>query len=390
MADTVTVEKLVYGGEGLSRLNGKVLLTPLVLPGETVTVEQRDKLHSRLLRVDQPAPERVKAPCPYFGACGGCHYQHAPYEFQLEQKISILREVLQRVGKLEPPEEIDVVRGPEWNYRNRVQLHVENEQVGFRQLGSHSLCAITHCPISSPKLNEAIDALSEMVKERRFPTFVEGIEFFTNETEIQVNILQSSRPVAKHFFEWCAERIPGVVPGALQYGSFRVSGRSFFQVNRFLVEALIDAAIGEAKGRTALDLYAGVGLFTLPLKDRFETVTAVESGAASLDDLRWNAQRAGADIEAVKSSVDEYLSTLESAPDLVLADPPRDGLGKSAVRHLLRLRPARLHLVACDPATLARDLAHLVQGGYRIERMTMVDLFPQTYHLETLVHLTLQ
>lgn len=389
LTDTVQIEKLVYGGAGLARIEGRVVLAPLVLPGEVVIIEPVDKLHARLLQIDQPAPERVAPPCPYFGSCGGCHYQHAPYAFQTEQKLAILREVLQRVGKFEPPAPIQLISGPDWNYRNRVQLHIEGQRIGFRQLGSHALCAITHCPISSPKLNEAIGALAEMVKEHRFPAFVQSIELFTNETEVQVNVLEATKPVARHFFDWCAERIPGFVPGALQYGEFRVSGRSFFQVNRFLVDALVEAAIGETSDAEALELYAGVGLFTLALAKRFRHVAAVESGAAAADDLLLNTQRAGADVAVIRASVDEYLAGLTETPAFVLADPTRAGLGKATVTHLLRLKPARIHLIACDPSTLARDLRELLGGGYRIERMILIDLFPQTYHIETVVHLNL-
>lgn len=144
MTETLQIEKLVYGGSGLARVEGRVILTPLVLPGEVVTAEPVDKLHARLLSIEQPAAERVAPPCPYFGTCGGCHYQHAPYAYQLQQKVTILREVLQRVGKWDAPTNIEVISGHEWNYRNRVQLHIENGRIGYRQLGSHALCAITH------------------------------------------------------------------------------------------------------------------------------------------------------------------------------------------------------------------------------------------------------
>lgn len=388
MAHTLHIEKLVYGGSGLSRLDGRVILTPLVLPGETVVAEPVDQLHAQLLRVEQSADDRVSAPCPYFGVCGGCHYQHAPYEYQLKQKEMILREVLTRIGKIEPPETIEVISGPEWAYRNRVQLHIDGDRIGYRQLGSHELCPITHCPISSPKLNEVIAVLNTMVRDARFPRFVRTLELFTNETDVQINVVDSTRRVARHFFEWCAGEIAGFVPGPLEYSGFRVSGQSFFQVNRFLAEPLVQASIGDAVGDHVYDLYAGVGLFSLPLSERFEQVTAVESGSAAVRDLQFNAERAGRAVAVIRASVDDYLAALDPPLPFVLADPPRSGLGRTAVRHLLRLRPERLHIVACDPSTLARDLRLLLDAGYRITRMVLVDLFPQTYHLETVVHLT--
>jgi 23S rRNA (uracil1939-C5)-methyltransferase len=385
MPDLITIEKLVYGGDGLARIDGRVVLTPFVLPGEQASVEQQDELHARLVSIEHPAMERVEPGCPYFGTCGGCHYQHASYEYQLEQKVAILREVMRRVGKFEAPTRIPVISGPEWKYRNRSQFHIRGGRLGYLKTGSHELVPIEKCPISSPMLNECIAALNDMLRDRRFPQFVKEIEVFTNETETQLNVLQTDRHVARSFFDWAADRIPGYVDGPLTYQGFRVSYKSFFQVNRFLVEQLVEAALGDAAGERAVDLYAGVGLFSWPMMSRFERVTGVESSAAAVGDLIHNVPKA----EAVRSSVDEYLSVQVDAPDFVLADPPRSGLGKHAVRHLLRIKPKRIHIVACDPSTLARDVAQLLAAGYQLEHMILVDLFPQTYHLETIARLSL-
>ncbi len=393
----VTIEKLVYGGEGLARLNGQVVLAPLVLPGERATVETLEAkpglVRAKLVELQETSGDRVEARCPYFGRCGGCHYQHAGYEAQLGFKRAILAETLRRVGKIEPPEEIGVVAGEPWHYRNRVQFHIQGSEIGYLEARSKRLCGIEHCPISSGRINEVIERLRRMLRDARWPRFVSAVEVFTNEQEVQLNVLQSARPVARRFFDWCAEMIPGFVPGALDYGaageSYRVSGGSFFQVNRFLVGQMIEAAVEAAGGESALELFAGVGLFSLPLAKRFAKVTAVESGAGALRDLQFNAERAGVAIEAHQSSVDTFLASASAVPDFVLADPPRAGLGKNAVRELLRLKPAGITIVACDPATLARDLAGLIAGGYRLDGLTMVDLFPQTYHIEAVVRLAL-
>lgn len=379
----LTVEKLVYGGHGLSREEGRVVLTPLVLPGERIVAEPVDKLHARLVSVLEPAAERVPAPCPYFGTCGGCQYQHMPHEFQVSQKVAIFREVLRRVGKFDAPEHIDTVTGEPWEYRNRTQLQVRDGQIGYLRMGSHDLCPIDRCPISSPRLNEAIGALVNLVRDRRWPAFIRRVELFTNEAEVQFNVLESGQPVAKHFFDWLAERLPGYAPGAIEYDGFRVSPRSFFQVNRHLSRALVETSLQDASGSSALDLYAGVGLFSRPMVQRFSEVVAVESSSSSAADLKFNVPEA----RIVRSTTEEYLLSLGSAPDFVLADPPREGLGKGVVRELVRIKPARLHIVSCDPATLARDLRALLDAGYRLERLTMADLFPQTYHLETIAAL---
>ena len=367
---------------------------PFVLPGERVSAEVLDRkpglVRARPQQIATPSPERVLAPCPYFTRCGGCHYQHAPYEAQLRFKTAILEETLRRVGKIEPPSGIAAISGEPWNYRNRSQFRLTERQIGYLEAGSHELCAIEYCPISSPKINETITALRRMMREPRWPRFVRGLEVFTNETDVQINVTASERPVARHFFEWCAAEIPGFVPGPLDYPAagavFRVGGRSFFQVNRFLIDALVDAALAGESGESALDLYAGAGLFSIPLARAFRRVTAVEQGAAA-EDLIHNAR---GKVEAVRSPVENFLETLSAAPDFVVLDPPRAGLGKGVVRRLIELKPARMAIVACDPATLARDLNPLLASGYRLDRLALIDLFPQTYHMETVARLSRQ
>jgi len=388
----ITVEKLVYGGEGLGRLDGRAVLLPYVMPGERVrarsVAEKSGLVRGELLEVLTAAPERVAASCPYFMRCGGCHYQHAPYASQLEWKRAILADQLRRIGKIEPPAEIAMVAGEPWGYRNRVQLHVANGVLGYRQAQSHKLCAIEQCPIASPAINRAIGTLREMLRDPRWPRFVRSIELFTDETQMQLNVLETERPVARRFFEWCAERLPGFVAGALDYaGAWRVSGGSFFQVNRFLIDRLVGTALGDAAGATAVDLYAGVGLFSLPLARRFESVTGVESGARAAGDLRFNAERAGVRVSVEQANAEDWLDRCASAPDFVLMDPPRAGIGKRMVARLAQLKAVRLAIVSCDPATLARDLAGLLAAGYRINALTVIDLFPQTYHLETVAQL---
>jgi 23S rRNA (uracil1939-C5)-methyltransferase len=387
------VEKLVYGGDALARLDGRVTLAPFALPGERIrAAAEREKpglIHARTLAVLDPSPQRVAPRCPYFGRCGGCHYQHAGYEFQLEAKRAILAEELRRVGKIEPPEEIAVVAADPWGYRNRAQLHIEKGRIGYREARSHKLCAIDSCPIASPKINQTIGALAGMLRDSRWPRFLRSLEIFTDERQVQLSVLETERPVARRFFDWCAETIPGLVAGALDYQDrFRVSRNAFFQVNRYLADKLVEIALEGVGGETALDVYAGVGLFSLDLARRFRQAAAVESGAAEAGDLAFNAERAGlANLRVERRTAEAYLDALERAPDFVLLDPPRAGLGKAVVQRLIDLRPPAVTIVACDPATLARDLAALLGAGYRIEKMTLVDLFPQTYHLETVVRL---
>jgi len=391
------IEKLVYGGEGLSRLDGEVVFTPFVLPGETVEAERTEaRKHvqrARLLSVEEPSPDRVEPPCPVFGRCGGCQYQHAFYDAQLRFKRDILAETLRRVGKIEfDAAQIGIESAEPFGYRNRAQFHLESGRVGYREMNSRRLVAIERCPIGSPKIDEIVAKLSRMARDRRWPGFVRSLEVFTDERQVQWNVLESDQPVARRFFDWLAQEVPGTVAGPLEYAvngdRFQVSGTSFFQVNRFLLPQLAELAIGEAGGASAWDLYAGVGLFSLPLARRFERVVAVEGGR-SAGDLRHNAERVRAPVEVAAEQTEVFLAKAKTAPDFVLADPPRAGLGKAAAARLAELRPAALVIVACDPATLARDLAAL-KAVYEIDRITMVDLFPQTFHLETIVRLRLK
>jgi len=384
IVNEVAIEKWVYGGDSLARVDGRVVLAPFVLPGETARLDVGADIHAGLVEVTASSAERVAPPCPLFTHCGGCHYQHAPYDFQVARKMEILREQFRRVGKMDYTGEIETITGPPLGYRNRAQFHIRNGQIGYLAPRSHTLVPVTgECPISSPRLNQALAEMRARLHDPKFPRFVHSLELFSNEADVQVNILEADRPVAKSFYEW-----PGSVVAleyATSFGTFRVSPRSFFQVNRFLIEPLVDAALHNSSGKTALDLYAGAGLFALPLARRFEKVIAVESGVSAARDLEVNATRAGLKLRTEQARVEDFLHRLTDSPDYVLADPPRAGLGKTVVAELARLAPPRITIVSCDPATLARDVAAL--SSYKIERMILVDLFPQTYHLETVVHL---
>jgi 23S rRNA (uracil1939-C5)-methyltransferase len=383
----VQIDKWVYGGEGLARIDGRVVLVPAVLPGETARIDASDDVHARLIEVLAPAAERVShddAPCPLFTICGGCHYQHAPYEYQLARKVEILREQLQRVGKIKFEGEIGVISGPPLGYRNRAQFHIAGGKIGYLAARSHELVPVEgECPVCSPRLNQALAQMRERLSDARFPRFVQALEIFTNESDVQINVIESEHTVARRFYDWCESK--QAIDYPTSFGTFRASSRSFFQVNRFLIERLVEAAVPERGGESALDLYAGVGLFALQMARRFRSVTAVESGSSAARDLEFNASRAELTVKVEQARVEDYLERLQATPEFVLADPPRVGLGKEVVGHLLRLAPPRMTIVSCDPATLARDLAGLT--GYQIESLTLVDLFPQTFHLETIVRL---
>jgi 23S rRNA (uracil1939-C5)-methyltransferase len=394
-ARAVQIEKLVYGGDGLGRIDGQVVLAPYVLPGEQVSMAvaraQTGLLRGRSLEIVEASAHRVEPRCEYFGTCGGCQYQHSDYGFQIAQKIAILQETLRRVGGLSYEAEIPAITGHPWFYRNRIQLHFKEDQVGFHKPGSHDLCAVDHCYIASHLLVEAIGRIRDSVRRPQWPKFLRSLELFTNDAELQMNVLDSTRPVAARFFEWCRSFLPSLLPGALEYPaanhSFRISGGSFFQVNRYLMEALVNEVIAGTSGEVGLDLYAGVGLFSLPLATRLQRVYAVERGKSASRDLEHNAQASEGRIQVVRNSAERFLSSYQGQRiDVLVVDPPRAGLGPEMTDAIVSARAERLKIISCDPATLARDLPKML-ATYEIERLALVDLFPQTYHFETVAHL---
>ena len=276
------------------------------------------------------------------------------------------------------------------------QFHVHHRgrgtQVGFREARSHQVVEAENCPIQSPALNRALACFAELGAERKIPKAIKQIEVFSNETDLLVT-MKATAPFDRAGFDGViAERLEGYRgEAAIDYpvgqDSFEVTPFAFFQVNRFLVDELQQVAVGDATGGTALDLYAGVGLFSLPMARRFDKVMGVESSFSSIRCLSVNSRRAGVDVLGVEAGVFPFLQAQTEAVDFVLADPPRAGIGETVARELVRLGPGRIALVACDPATLARDLRVLVAGGYSIEAIELFDLFPQTYHIEAVVRL---
>jgi 23S rRNA (uracil1939-C5)-methyltransferase len=424
------IEKLVYGGDGLARLpadergTGKSVFVPFVLEGEqaevTLTEQKPGFARGRLEQVLEPSAHRVEPPCPYFQRCGGCHYQHSNYAHQLEIKVAILRETLKRTAKLDLECELIVHASPEWNYRNRTRLKVQTAPkfaLGYYRFRSHDLLPIEQCPISSPLINRAITATCELGRTGVISALRE-IEFFADHHDgallIEAYCARGTPPSDAHPIAEQLSRILPEVQGVavfeqpapnqfseprrvaeygntqIQYqtagGSYRVSAGAFFQVNRFQLDELVNVVYQNAKGQCALDLYAGVGLFSAVLAGRFAQVIAVEASQTSHADLRHNC---GREVKAVLATTEQYLQQVSSElrPDLVVADPPRGGLGENVIRNLAKLTAARLIYVSCDPSTLARDLRMLLGLGFKVERAHLFDLFPQTYHIESVFHL---
>jgi 23S rRNA (uracil1939-C5)-methyltransferase len=422
----VHIEKLVYGGEGLARHEGHTVFAPFVLPGETVLVEpieQRKKfIRGRVSAVVLPSAERSAAKCAHFGVCGGCDYQHMPYDAQLRYKADILRETLARLGKVTWEGPITTHGSPPFGYRNRAQWKVglaANGQpaVGYFQAGSRRLCPVQACPILSPRLAETLAVFSKLVAARALPAGLREVEAFADNADDKIllnlsmealdgsvqtvtNLLRTELPSAESFLVHIAkgDRFELDGPGYLNYTvgahRYRVGHLSFFQINRALIPELVELALAEDRGKLALDLFAGVGLFSLPLAHRFDRVVAVESNEATARDLETNLQGSGAASPAARQNdVATFLDRWRDTPDFVLLDPPRAGVPAESLQRLVKLAPAAIGYLSCDPATLARDLALLVgtkdkPGHYEIQTMHLVDMFPQSYHLEAFLRLT--
>jgi 23S rRNA (uracil1939-C5)-methyltransferase len=416
----VSIEKMVYGGEGLARTDEGVLLVPLVLPGERASVQlqerQKGVRRGRLLEVLYASPDRVAAECPYFARCGGCHYQHIRYDKQLGLKKEILRESFERIGKIRLETPISVIASEPWHYRNRTRLQIQKEfsrfEIGYFETLSHQICPVEICPISSPGINDALAQLAHGVGAACFPDGAAEIELLASDSDRELlatvysseaapavfgDALHSAIPSVKSV-EWRQKFSPRLSPTVTNWGNgsityhvgdhhYKVGHDSFFQINRFLPEAFIGAVVGDLEGQSVLELYAGVGYFTIPLAHRFAKVAAVESHPASARDLASNVGVVGDRARAYHLTAEKFLMTASRNWDVIVANPPRGGLNKIVLEHVSRLRPQCFVYVSCDPATLVRDLGTLIRAGYRLRSVHLIDQFPQTYHIESIVHL---
>ncbi len=431
MADELrlSIEKLIYGGDGLAHADGNTVFVPYVLPGEEVRANAKSKkkklIWTELLEVISPAKEREKPKCVHFQKCGGCHYQHIPATEQLRLKKDILRETLSRLGGITWDGAIVEHSAEPYGYRNRAQWAVRSgmpRALGYFLPESSVIVPIDECPVLSPRLAHTFAQLQEMARSGRLPEGIQEIEAFADSSDekIALNVAfeKFPKPAAElaSAFRDVLPQIESLLlldqkknrfeltgPGYLTHEAggykYRVSHLSFFQVNRFLIEDLLKTVTANAHGALALDLYSGVGFFTLPLAKKFQRVVCVDANLAATRDLYANAEVAGVAIVSHNEHAEEFLKKTEEKPDFVLLDPPRAGLGAEAAEKLAELGAKEIVYLSCDPSTLARDLAVLTGSPrkpkeitgpgicYEITEMHLFDPFPQTFHIETLVRL---
>lgn len=386
--DTVRLraESMVFGGAMLAHLeDGRVCFVLYAAPGELVDaiVERvhRDYIEAVTIEVVEPAPSRVEPRCELFGECGGCQLQHMDYPAQLAAKHSVVVEQLRRIGRFtEAPVRDAVGAADPWGYRNHVRFSCGQllGDLGFVPRGGRGLLRVDTCPIADPWVNEQIPLLQGSGR---------GLH--------QVQLRHSAAADSYLIFP----SIPGaaIETGQKSYTErlggrdFRVSASAFFQVNNAQAEQMV-RLVGEAlptSGRVLVDAFAGVGTFAALFADRFERVIAIEESHSAARDSEVNISDTP-NVEIHAGKVEDVLPLLDAAPDAILLDPPRPGCAPRVLASIVEFRPSVVVYVSCNPATLARDLRVLVDGGYGIDHITPLDMFPQTGHIECVSRLSLR
>ena len=401
----VTIERILPGGLGLAHAEGRTIMVTLAAPGDRLRVRidrvKGNVSFAQIEEIIEPSPHRVEPPCPYFGRCGGCDFQQLSYQAQLQAKIEIIRDCLRRLGGIENVPEIQITPAPNaWHYRSRAQWQYDaiRQRLGYFESGSRHVCDVAECAVLAPELQAALEGLREQMREGSLPEEARDFRAVVGNEGVSIAPSVGSPTVRKgNGRTGTSEQIRDITR-TIHSETYRLNAESFFQANAELLPQLIDAAIGEANGETAIELYCGVGLFTLQLARRFKHVIGVEGDTDAANFARDNLANAGLNnAKIANQDVGRWLernmedgrlaAALESRPDFLLLDPPRTGAESRVVSGILNLKPQRISYVSCDPATLARDLKKLISGGYKLDSLSAFDMFPQTHHIETVAHL---
>ena len=403
----LTLTTLTYGGDAMGRLDdpltgtgGRAVFVPFGLPGERVrvrlTTEKKNFARGEIVEILEASKDRIQPRCRHFSECGGCHYQNLPYENQLAAKTEILIDQLKRIGKIEnPPVQAMVACPNPWNYRNHIQFSLYHDgRLGFQMSNSNRVIPISECHLPEPLLNSLWPQL-------KFDpgTDIERVSLRAgNENDLML-MLRSDSPEppefeieagisVTHLYEENTVVIAGndhIVLRVLER-DFKISAASFFQVNTAMAEKMVSHLITNlpiTQSSTLLDVYCGVGLFSAFFATKCGRVIGIESSESACEDFVVNLDEFD-NVELYEGLAEEVIPHLEVKPDIVLVDPPRAGLDKQVVDGILKLNPKMIAYVSCDPSTLARDAARLINGDYKLKEVTPFDLFPQTYHIESI------
>ena len=413
----VSVESVAFKGYGVARIRGKVAFVPYTLTGDEAWIEvmEEKKRHStaRLIQILKPSPGRVNPPCPYFGSCGGCQWQHIDYSIQVELKKEILGETLKRLGGLKEIPPIIAAPSPKpYDYLVRVQLKGKGKAMGYYQERSHRIVDVDHCPISNPLVNQIIqrlreqsDAVLRMEEVEINVSSEEGrgvllfhphsydqrTEYFIKELLQGQTILRGIVLARKDGVRLFGDptlnfTIPLSQEREKKELKLRISPGSFFQVNpeqnQRLVQTVLQFSEVDKEDRV-FDLYAGAGNLTLPLAMEAREVLGIEENRMAIGDAQFNAERNGVkNCRFIRGRVEDvFLDWKREAPDLIVLDPPRTGC-KAILDHVVRWKPKKIIYISCEPTTFARDLRLFSERGYFLQRLSLIDMFPQTYHME--------
>ena len=419
----VKIERILPGGLGFAHAEGRTVMVALAAPGDHLRVQiERVKgnvAFASIKEVITPSPTRVEPPCPYFGRCGGCDFQQLNYQAQLTAKVEMIRDCLRRIGGIENIPDFSVTPAPNaWHYRSRAQWQYDSirQRLGYFESGSRRVCDVAECAVLAPELQQTLNSLREQMQSGSLPDDARDFRAVLGDDGVSVAPDCVRSPTVRegqHHKRTCEEAFD--IIRTIHGEAYRLNAESFFQANADLLPQLIDAAIGGASGETAVELYCGVGLFTVPMARRFSRVVGVESDTAAAKFAETNlANAALKNAEVTNQDVRDWLENeavawieknmecddlsslserqrpvvaLQSPLDFLLLDPPRTGAESRVIAGVLNLKPRRISYVSCDPATLARDLKKLIFGGFTLDSLAAFDMFPQTHHVETVVHL---
>ncbi len=408
----VTIERILPGGLGLAHADGRTVMVALAAPGDRVRVSidrvKGNVAFALIQEIITASPQRVEPPCQYFGRCGGCDFQQLSYQAQLEAKVEMIKDCLRRIGRIENIPEFQITPAPNsWHYRTRAQWQYDliRQRLGYFESGSRRVCDVAECAVLAPELQQALSGLRERMQDGSLSEDARDFRAVAGDEGVSLAPSVRSPTVREGNDPKLNREQVRDITRSIHGDTYRFNAESFFQANDDLLPQLIDDAVGEAHGETSVELYSGVGLFTLPLARRFKRVVGVESDSAAVSFAHENLASAGlTNAEIVKSDVgvwleavrhgelsrlsEESAAALQGQIDFVLLDPPRTGAESRVIEGVLGLKPKRISYVSCDPATLARDLRKLIAGGYTLDSIAAFDMFPQTHHVETAVHLS--
>ena len=422
--EDVILESFAYGGETFGRLEDhRAVFVPFALPGERIRIrlmeEKRGFARGELVEILETSPDRIEPRCPHFFSltptplpapygsaslgerqgvrvCGGCHYQHIPYKLQIQAKAEILKDQLIRIGKIENPPVQPAIPSPNpWNYRNHVQFHLTSDgKLGFQAPRSHEVVPIRECHLPEATIDQVwplldlesipgLDRLSLRVGAGEdILLLLESSDPLPVELEVDLPISVVYQGPQGAFILAGDDHLYMDVAGR----EFRVSAGSFFQVNTAMAEKMVEHILENLEipgNATLIDAYCGVGLFSAFLAPRVERLIGIESSASACGDFITNLDEFE-NVELYQAAVEEVIPSLEVTPDILLVDPPRAGLGRRTLDGILSLGPNQIVYISCDPATLSRDARRMIEGGYHLRQITPFDLFPQTYHIESI------